>query len=73
MQGIHQMPSGPVLKVALTSPPLEGRANDELADLIAGVLGIRSSQVTLESGHKSRDKRLRIAGIAAADAERLAW
>lgn len=70
--GLHDMPSGPVLKVSLRSPPLDGRANEELVDLVAGCLETRSSAVTVESGHKSRDKKLRIEGVTLEQVERLA-
>ncbi len=70
--GVHEMPSGPVFKVALKSPPLEGRANDELTELFAGLLGLKQSAVSVESGHKSRDKRLRLTGGSAILLERLA-
>lgn len=70
--GIHPLPDGPALKVSLKSPPLDGRANDELTELVAEALGLRRQAVTLESGEKSRDKRLRIEGTGPAELDRLA-
>ncbi len=51
------------LRVALTAPPVEGAANDALRRFLAGRLGVARSRVTLESGEKSREKTVRIAGL----------
>jgi uncharacterized protein len=48
------------LKVRLTTPPVEGRANEHLISLLSGVFGVPARQVTLLSGHTGREKRLRI-------------
>ncbi len=42
------------------SPPIEGRANDELVTLIARHFGCRKADVTIRSGARSRLKRIRI-------------
>jgi len=52
------------LRVALTAPPVEGAANDALRRFIAAKLGVARGRVTLESGDKSREKTLRIAGVS---------
>jgi uncharacterized protein (TIGR00251 family) len=49
------------LKIAVTAPPDKGRANDELVEFVAHVLGLRASSVALVAGPRSRDKRLSIA------------
>lgn len=48
------------LKIRLTSPPIEGKANQALTRFIANYCGVAKQQVTLESGETSRNKRLRI-------------
>jgi uncharacterized protein len=48
------------LKVAVTAPPEEGRANKALAELLAKTLGFKRSQVELLSGETSREKRFLI-------------
>ncbi len=53
------------LAVRLTAPPVEGAANKALVEFFAGALGLRRADVTLISGEKSREKRLRIAGLTA--------
>ena len=48
------------LKVAVTAPPEDGRANKALAQLLAKTLGFKRSQVELLSGETSREKRFLI-------------
>ncbi|MBY0526901.1 MAG: DUF167 domain-containing protein [Gemmataceae bacterium] len=61
------------LKVAVTAPPEDGRANKALVETIREVLNLKRSQVDLLSGPASRDKRFLIRGILKADlAQRLA-
>ena len=45
------------LKVAVTAPPDQGRANRALAETLADVLGLKKSQVELLGGPTSRDKK----------------
>jgi hypothetical protein len=47
---------GDALKVRLTAPPVGGAANDALVDLLAEVLHLRKSQVSLIGGLASRHK-----------------
>jgi uncharacterized protein (TIGR00251 family) len=51
------------LKVAVTAPPEDGRANEALVELLAKKLGLKRSQVTLLSGQTSREKRFLIEGV----------
>jgi uncharacterized protein (TIGR00251 family) len=52
--------NGEHLKVRLTAPPVEGRANAELIALLARAFGVPKSRVTLLRGETSRYKQLRI-------------
>jgi len=54
--GLH----GDRLKVAVQAPPVDGRANAAVIELIAGRLDCRSSAVMIAAGENSRDKRVRI-------------
>ena len=58
------------LKVAVTAPPEDGRANQALAEALREALGLKRSQVELIGGHTSRDKRFLIRGVAKAELER---
>lgn len=51
------------IKIALTAPPVEGEANKALCQFVAKHLGLPKSAVTLVSGEKSREKKLRVDGI----------
>jgi uncharacterized protein YggU (UPF0235/DUF167 family) len=53
-----------VLFLRLTAPPVEGAANAACCAYVAGLLGLRPSQVAVSQGHKSRDKALTITGLS---------
>jgi len=46
----------------IKSPPVEGKANDELMALVAKQFGCRKSEVSIKSGASSRTKLVRIEG-----------
>ena len=48
------------IKVYLTAPPVEGKANKALVDFLAGHFGIRKSSVKIIKGLKSRHKTVSI-------------
>ncbi len=54
------------LKVKVHAPALEGRANDELCEFIAGTLGLPRRAVSVATGEKSRRKVLQITGLTLA-------
>jgi uncharacterized protein (TIGR00251 family) len=56
---------GEALKLALTAPPIEGRANEACIAFLAGVLDVARSSVTIASGQSSRNKVIRVAGLSA--------
>ncbi|RQD82562.1 MAG: YggU family protein [Methanocalculus sp. MSAO_Arc2] len=49
--------------IAVTAPPIGGRANAEIIDLVAEVLGVHRLDVALISGHQSRRKVIGIIGV----------
>lgn len=49
---------GEFLKVNLTSPPEDGRANDELIEYLSELFDLDKSQVELDRGRTSPDKEL---------------
>lgn len=53
-------PEGVELKVRLASPPVDGRANDELVRWLAKEVGVPRSAVTLVRGQTSRSKVVRV-------------
>ncbi len=63
---------GDALKVALTAPPVEGRANEACIEFLAEVLRVSKSSVSIAAGQSSRNKVVRVRGMTAAQvAERL--
>jgi uncharacterized protein (TIGR00251 family) len=58
-------PAGPALKIRITAPPVEGKANQHLMHFLAKALALRPAQVTIEAGESARTKRLRISGLTA--------
>ena len=61
---------GDALKIALTAPPVDGRANEACIEFFAELLGVPQSSVTVASGQSSRNKVVRVMGISAADVRR---
>ena len=59
-----------VLRVRVTAPPVEGRANAALERLLAGALGLPKTAVRVVSGAQSRDKTVAVEGIAQEEALR---
>lgn len=60
---------GDALKLSLTAPPAEGRANDACIGFLAEVLRLPRSSVTIAAGHSSRNKVVRIVGMTASTLE----
>lgn len=57
--GLH----GGSVKVKVRAPALEHRANDALAELLAAILQVPPSRVSLAAGAHSRWKRVVVAGL----------
>ena len=55
---------GDALKLSLTSPPIEGRANEACIEFFAKLLKVPRSSVTIASGQSSRNKVIRVAGVS---------
>ena len=54
-------------KLRITAPPVEGKANEACAALLAELLGVKKGQVAIIAGHTSRTKTVAIAGVKAAE------
>ena len=61
---------GDALKLALTAPPVEGRANDVCIAFFAKLLNVPRASVTITAGHSARLKVVRVAGIGADELRR---
>jgi uncharacterized protein len=49
-----------ILKVAVTAPPVDGKANTACRRLLAGTLAVPTSAVEIIAGGQARRKRIRI-------------
>jgi uncharacterized protein (TIGR00251 family) len=56
---------GDALKISLTAPPVEGRANDACIEFFANLLEVPRSSVSIASGESGRRKVIRVAGLTA--------
>jgi uncharacterized protein len=54
-------------RVAVTSPPEQGKANEAIGRILAETLACRMSQIHLIAGMTSRQKRFLVEGISAGE------
>lgn len=54
--GLH----GGSLKVRITAPPVDGKANEHLLKFLAKIFGVARSQITIIAGKQGRHKQLQI-------------
>lgn len=66
LAGLH----GDAIKIRCAAPPLDGRANREVCELLADLLGVPVRDVTIVRGERSRDKLVEIAGMSGEEARR---
>jgi uncharacterized protein (TIGR00251 family) len=60
------------LRVRLTAPPVDDKANEELCRLLAKRLNVPLAAVRIAHGQRSRSKRVEIRGVTAAQVRSLA-
>jgi uncharacterized protein (TIGR00251 family) len=56
---------GDAIKLSLTAPAIEGRANEACIEFFAKLLKVPRSSVTIASGQTGRNKIIRVAGLSA--------
>ena len=56
---------GDALKLALTAPPVDGKANEACIDFFAKLLKVPRASVTIAAGFTSRNKVIRVSGMTA--------
>lgn len=57
---------GEAVKIKLRAPPVDGRANEALIEFLADKLDLPRRAISVERGETSRQKLLRIEGLALA-------
>ncbi len=60
---------GDAIKVRLTAPPVEGKANEALIAFLAEQLGVQKSQVEIVAGKTSRNKMVSVVGLSPVEVE----
>lgn len=58
---------GDALKLSLTAPPVDGKANEACIEFFANLLKVPKSSVSIAAGLASRNKVVRVVGISADD------
>ena len=61
--GVH----ADALKIALTAPPVDGKANEALIEFLAASLHLPRARIAIVAGATSRTKTIRITGRSAAE------
>jgi uncharacterized protein len=61
---------GDALKVSVSAPPLDGRANVAVVEFFSEVLSVPRSTVQVVAGERSRNKVVRIVGCSGAEVQR---
>lgn len=64
-------PLGDRLKVRVSAPPEGGKANKAITALLAKALARKPREVTIDAGHTSPEKTVRVANARAQDIARL--
>lgn len=63
-------PLGDRLKVRVSAPPEAGKANDAILSLLAGALGLKPRDLTVETGATNPEKTIRVHGLTAGEVAR---
>jgi uncharacterized protein (TIGR00251 family) len=67
--GVEGMKEG-ALVVRVTAPPIDGKANDEIVEVLAKHFGLKKSDIAWISGERSKNKILELRGVTAEAFER---
>lgn len=59
IQGIHDNK----LKIRIHSPPVDGKANEEVIRYFSKILEIKKNQVDIIKGHTDKNKLIQISGL----------
>ena len=62
---------GEVVKLSLSAPPVDGRANVAVVEFFSDFFSVSRSAVQVVTGERSRNKVIRIAGRTAAELQQM--
>ncbi len=54
--------------IKIAAPPVDGKANEELAEFLSRVLGVRKNNLSLLKGQTSRNKLVSVSGLGQKEA-----
>jgi len=57
------------LKLKITAPPVEGKANEECIRFLSDTLGVKQNRISIKAGRKSKNKSIAITGVTRKDIE----
>lgn len=57
------------LKIRITAPPVEGRANEECIRFLSDCLGVKRSRISIVAGHKSKNKKIAVSDLTEGEME----
>jgi uncharacterized protein (TIGR00251 family) len=61
---------GDAIKLAITAPPVDGKANQAVVEYLAGLFRVAKSSVVIVAGETGRNKQIAIRGITAEQVRR---
>ena len=67
----NEIISGDVIRIKVTSPPVDGKANKAVIDLLAKRLKIPKRDIQIVAGEKSRNKKIRVYGVSSSGLSKL--
>ncbi len=67
---VELMKDGTV-KIHLTAPPVEGKANRQLVEFLSEIFQIKPSRIEIAAGEKSRNKVVTVDGLSPSEVEKL--
>ena len=56
---------GDAVKLAITAPPVDGKANQAVIDFLAKLFSVPKSSITILSGETGRNKLIAVRGLTA--------
>jgi len=59
------------LRIKVSSPPVDNKANIECVELLADIFSVAKSNVKILQGHKSRRKTIQVHGLTPQRAEQI--
>ena len=62
---------GTAIKICITAPPVENKANGAVIHFFADLFGVPKSTVSIKSGRQGRNKKVLIQNLALEEAEEI--